>query len=571
MPKLTIDGQEIEFEPGQTVIRAAASAGVTIPHYCYHPGLSVAGNCRMCLVEIEKMPKLSIACSTACADGMIVRTKNERVREARDAIMEFLLINHPLDCPICDQAGECRLQQYSYKYGQGASRFLEEKVHKPKNVDIGPHITLDSERCILCTRCVRFTKEISKTDELNVGFRGDHAIIETFPGTKLDNAYSGNTVDICPVGALTLNEFRFKSRVWFLKDTASVCPGCARGCSITVGSRDEEILRYVPRENPRVNAWWMCDEGRLSFKDLKSAPRLATPAAKQAPRTTWVPALDEAAQRIAELRKKHGAGSVAMLASPRSTNEDLYLAALLARDGLGGPDAPAPVYLATHERGADDALLIRKDKSPNARGAGEILGALLGGPAAGSPAGKGIAGSGTELAAAIRAGRVKALVMFGSTTNGLDPNASPGTDGASGGSGLTADDLAKLDALILVDAFRTKASDFASVSLPAHAFGEIEGSFTNFQGHVQRVRASVSPHADSWPAWKIAQELARRLGASAVPQFTGAQAVFAALAAAVPAFSGLSYAKLGPQGAPLPSLAGTSSQPGAAGAGGGGE
>src|SRR5262245_10177376 len=210
MPKLTIDGREIEVEPGTTIIRAAERLGITVPHYCWHPGLSVAGNCRMCLVEVEKMPKLTTACSTAVGDGMIVRTSNPRVKEAQDAIMEFLLINHPLDCPICDQAGECRLQEYSFRYGPGHSRFLEEKTHKPKNIDIGEHIVFDAERCILCTRCVRFCSEVTGTKELTVTQRGDHATIETWPGMRLSNAYSGNTVDICPVGALTLKEFRFK-------------------------------------------------------------------------------------------------------------------------------------------------------------------------------------------------------------------------------------------------------------------------------------------------------------------------------------------------------------------------
>jgi NADH-quinone oxidoreductase subunit G len=545
MPKLTIDGKDIEVAAGTTVIQAAAAAGIKIPHYCWHPGLSVAGNCRMCLVEIEKMPKLAISCSTLAADGMVVRTANDRVKEARDAIMEFLLINHPLDCPICDQAGECRLQEYSYRYGSSGSRFVEEKVHKPKKVDIGTHILFDAERCILCTRCVRFCQEVSKTDELTVAQRGDHAIIETFPGRSLDNPYSGNTADICPVGALTVKEFRFKSRVWFLRNTPSVCPGCARGCSITIGSRDtagaddagsreHRILRYLPRENPAVNRWWMCDEGRLSYQNLEGAKRIASPAVsrgKGAPhlRSGWSTALEESAARIRELREQHGAGSLALLASPRSTNEDLFLAGLLAREGLGG----AKVYLPRHERGENDDLLIRKDKSPNLRGASEILSALNGGT-----------GSVGELAEAVRSGRVKGLVMMGHTITGFEPDEV-----------VPAQDLCSLEALILIDGFETTATPVAGVQLPAQVFGEFEGSVTNFLGQVQRVRAAVPTRADAWPAWRALQELGRLIMpgtvADSYPRFSGAQAVFAALAKTVPAFAGLSYAVLGDWGAPL--------------------
>ncbi len=529
MPKLTIDGREIECAPGTTVIRAARDAGVEIPHYCWHPGLTVAGNCRMCLVEVEKMPKLAIACSTQAADGMIVSTANPRVTGARDAIMEFLLINHPLDCPICDQAGECRLQQYSYRYGAGESRFVEEKTHKPKRVDIGPHILLDSERCIVCTRCVRFCQEVSGTHELTVGDRGDRAIIETFPGRSLDNAYSGNTVDICPVGALTLKEFRFRSRVWFLKDVPSVCAGCARGCSITVGAKDESVLRFVPRENPEVNAWWMCDAGRLSWKSLTAAPRIPAPRALGiAARPGWTAALDAAAAKLAAVRTTGGA--VAVLATPRATNEDLFAAALLARDGLGG----APVYLPVHEEGADDAILIRKDKSPNGRGAREILTAVCGR----TP------GTVADLQAAIAAGQVRGLVAMGHTMMGAD-----------GAAPLDAAALKRLDAVVVVDGFESPLAAAAHAVLPAQIHTETEGTVTNFKGQTQRVRAAVPPAADARPAWKSLVDLARRLGAAQeVP--TGAPALFVALAAAVPAFAGLDHAALGERGRMIQEAAG---------------
>ncbi|MGH2567830.1 MAG: 2Fe-2S iron-sulfur cluster-binding protein, partial [Bacteroidota bacterium] len=214
MAKITIDGKTYDVDPKLSVIQAAAENGIEIPHFCWHPKLSVAGNCRMCLVEIEKMPKLAIACATQVSDGMVVKTQSERTINAREAVMEFLLINHPLDCPICDEAGECKLQDYAYKYSVGNSRFEHDKVHKPKRVELGPHVLLDVERCIMCSRCVRFSDEIAKQPVLTFTQRGDHVVLTTFPDTRLDNAYSMNVIELCPVGALTSRDFRFKSRVW---------------------------------------------------------------------------------------------------------------------------------------------------------------------------------------------------------------------------------------------------------------------------------------------------------------------------------------------------------------------
>ncbi|MBP1654683.1 MAG: nuoG, partial [Bacteroidetes bacterium] len=249
MVTVTIDGKQIQANPGQTIIEVARDHGMEIPHFCWHPKLSVAGNCRMCLVEVEKNPKLAIACSTQVAEGMVVHTANERVIRARHAVMEFLLINHPLDCPICDEAGECKLQDYAYSHSIGASRFEEDKVHKPKRVELGPNVLLDTERCIMCSRCVRFCDEIAKKPQLTFTQRGDHVELTTFPGEQLDNPYAMNTIDICPVGALTSRDFRFKARVWEMSATESVCPGCSRGCNIFVWVRNNEILRLTPRFN----------------------------------------------------------------------------------------------------------------------------------------------------------------------------------------------------------------------------------------------------------------------------------------------------------------------------------
>ena len=270
MPKLIIDGQEIEVPKGTRIIEAAKKLDITIPYYCYHPGLSVAGNCRMCLVEIEKMPKLQISCHMECQDGMVVRTNTEKIIKTRQHVLEFLLVNHPLDCPVCDQAGECWLQDYYMKHGLHESRVAENKIKKKKAVSVGPTVMLDSERCILCSRCVRFTDEVSKTGEFGIINRGDHSEISIFPGKELNNPYSGNVVDICPVGALTDKDFRFKVRVWYLKSKESICNGCSRGCNIEVQYRTdrlhhaqgERVMRLKPRFNETVNKWWICDEGR---------------------------------------------------------------------------------------------------------------------------------------------------------------------------------------------------------------------------------------------------------------------------------------------------------------------
>src|SRR3989338_3943604 len=289
MQTLTIDGRTVTVPPGTTIIQAADQLGITVPRYCYHPGLSIAGNCRICLVEVEQLPKLQIACYTPVADGMVVHTGSDKTLKARQEVLEFLLANHPLDCPVCDQAGESELQNYYMDHGRYEARFAEQKVKKTKKATpIGPTVMLDQERCILCSRCVRFTDEISKTSELGIFNRGDHAELDVAPGQALDNPYAGNVVDICPVGALTDRDFRFKARVWYLSSSPSVCPGCSRGCNIDIhyvldrpyladGAR---VMRLKPRYNPDVNQWWMCDEGRYAYKAIDQA-RLVQPTSRQ--------------------------------------------------------------------------------------------------------------------------------------------------------------------------------------------------------------------------------------------------------------------------------------------------
>src|SRR5258706_2434875 len=361
--KVKVDGKEIEVprttgvpSGGKplptTMIQACALAKIDVPHYCYHPKLPVAGNCRMCLVEygtpavgpdrkpilnpdgtpkIAKAPRPAIACATPISPGMEIYTNTPGVKQMREAVLEFLLINHPLDCPICDQAGECKLQEYSVDFGKSESRFVEPKVHKPKRVDLGPRIVLDDERCILCTRCIRFTKDVVGDDALGIVSRGSYSTLTAFPGKAFDNNYTLNTVDICPVGALTSKDFRFKMRVWFLKESKSICTSCATGCNIVIGSREEKIYRYEPRENDAVNACWMCDYGRLNYKWIGRADRLLEPRRPQSTGGTsvapWTEIVGGLGRKLAQVQP----GRIAIIGSARQTNEELYLIALLAR------------------------------------------------------------------------------------------------------------------------------------------------------------------------------------------------------------------------------------------------
>jgi len=528
---LLIDDRPVVVRKGDTVLQAAEKAGILVPHYCYHPGMSIAGNCRMCLVEIEKMPKLQIGCATVAAPGMVVRTNNERVRGVRAGIQEFLLINHPLDCPICDQAGECRLQSYEKDYGRGYSRFAEEKVHFPKRYDIGRSVLFDAERCIKCTRCIRFCDEVSQSHELALFSRGDHAIVGAFPGRPLDNPYSGCTADVCPVGALTWKPFRFKARVWFLKNVPSVCAGCARGCNVNVSTFRNRIHRMTPRVNADVNAYWMCDAGRQSYDTLYSRPRFERPIARGLPDATTDQALDRAAALLRDTAKAGGKGAVAAIVSARLSLEDLYV----AKRVLGELAGITRLAIPSHEDGEDDHLLIRRDKTPNARGA-ELLG--LGAPSSGRV---------KEILDDVASGRVKGLVVVGEDLLAL-PGASPAL-------------LDRLSALVVLDAWKSPTVDRADVALPACGYGEFEGTMVNFQGRVQRLRAALRPPGEADPAWRILRELGRRFGLTS--EYATAPAIFDEIGAKVPAFSGLTFRALGDLGAPAPGGA----TPGAAGAG----
>src|ERR1700722_1105395 len=403
-----------------TMIQACTLAKTEVPHYCYHPKLPVVGNCRMCLVEfgtpamgpdrkpvmnpdgtpkIAKSPRPAIACATPISPGMEIYTNTSEVKQMREGVLEFLLINHPLDCPICDQAGECKLQEYSVDYGQANSRFAEQKVHKPKHVDLGPRIVLDDERCILCTRCIRFSKEIAGDDALGIVNRGSYNTLSAYPGKAFDNNYTLNTVDICPVGALTSKDFRFKMRVWFLKETKSICTSCATGCNIVIGSREEKIQRYEPRENDAVNSCWMCDSGRLNYKWVGREDRLRE-VKRNKEKTVWNVALNEISAQL----KSAPAGSVAIVASARQTNEELWLLSKL-KAKLGAMSDSVP------RTGESDKILLNADRNPNTNGA-RLTGLCFTEMGTNLP----------QIANGIKSGKIKTLVVFGEdvTKHGID-------------------------------------------------------------------------------------------------------------------------------------------------------
>ncbi len=542
--KVKVDGREIEVPrltadwSGKlmptTMIQACELAKTDVPHYCYHPKLPVAGNCRMCLVEfgtpalgpnrnpilnpdgtpkIVKSPRPAIACATPVSPGMEIYTNTPGVKQMREGVLEFRLINHPLDCPICDQAGECKLQEYSVDYGQSASQFVEPKVHKPKAVDLGPRIVLDDERCILCTRCIRFSKDIVGDDALGIVNRGSYSTLTAYPGKAFDNNYTLNTVDICPVGALTSKDFRFQMRVWFLKENRSVCTSCATGCNILIGSRAEKIYRYTPRENDAVNGPWMCDAGRLNYKWIGRADRLTkvqSPKSKaQGQPASWSSAVTE----IAELLKNASQGSVAMIASARQTNEELWLISKL-KAKLGAMSDSVP------RTGEGDKLLVNADKNPNTNGA------HLTGMAA-DPMGTSL----PKIAKDIQSGKIKTLIVFGEDVTRL---------------GMGTDLLGKLETLIVSDILPNATTKLAHYLLPGCAHAEKRGTFTNTKGRVQKFMKAVEPPGDARPEWEFLHDLVYNV--TGQDGFLTIEGLFSEMAKAVPAFNGLTWAGLGDTG-----------------------
>ncbi len=518
MIKLTIDGREVESPEGSTVIQAAEKLGIFIPRYCYHPGLSIAGNCRICLIDVEKNPKLQIACNTPVAPGMVVHTMNEKAEDGRRAVLEFLLANHPLDCPVCDQSGECDLQNFYMNFGLYDPRFREQKVKKKKAVALGPHVMLDQERCILCSRCVRFSDEISKTGEFGIFNRGDRAELGLYPGVVLDNPYSGNVIDICPVGALTEREFRFKARVWYLSSAPSVCNGCSTGCNIDVhfvldrphlndGAR---VLRLKPRVNPDVNEWWMCDEGRFGFHWI-DRERL-TKVRHRGADSKWDAALSGIGADLAKLTK------IGVIASSQLTTEELFLIREIFQSKLGARVA-AP---ALKPAGKGDDFLLEADRNPNTRGA-KLLGL-----------------DGTDAASLVTdalEGRLEALWVFGHDLTSM----------------VDAKKLQELSQKLRLFVFsgtnESPTASFAHWVLPTAAYVEKDGTFVNKKGRVQRIGRAFPPLPDSREDWSLLLEIARRLNQPL--SFRKPQEIFLGLADAETPFAGLSYETIGLQGAQL--------------------
>jgi NADH-quinone oxidoreductase subunit G len=507
--KVTIDGKEHDVPKGTVLLEACLAAGSDVPFFCYHPGLSSPAVCRQCLVDVKGQPKPVPSCYTPVADKMEVMTRSPRALDVRRQMLEFTLVNHPIDCPICDKAGECMLQKQYFNWDAKLARNDGLKVHKEKVVDLGPTIVLDQERCILCTRCIRVCDEVAHDHQLEMADRGDHEVLTTAPGHKLDNPYSLNTVDVCPVGALTSKDFRFSMRVWELYTTPSICPGCATGCNIEVHHSRGKIQRLIPRENAAVNKHWMCDEGRLTYKrvhptvgSLERVPqpephyartlRLAAPVSNGVP-VEWDKALDDAGKLLRAALDANPA-EVGVVMNAQSTNEDLYALARLTFDHLGLGKA----YLAGLDQGWSDDILVSADKNPNTAGAMAI--------------GAGRLRTLLDLANDLKSGAVTTLLVVG-------------THGVVAADAPSALPLDKLKTLVVVGTHRDAVAGAAHVALPLAEWAESDGTFTNRLGMVQRVRAAVPPAGDSLPGWEILSHLARKLGATM--DFTEAKTVFA--------------------------------------------
>ena len=531
MPSLSVDGREVSVPEGTTVIQAAEKLGIFVPRYCYHPGLSIAGNCRICLVEVEKIPKLQIACNAYVTEGMVVHTKSEKAEDGRRAVLEFLLANHPLDCPVCDQSGECDLQNFYMNFGLYNPRFREHKVKKQKAVELGPHVMLDQERCILCSRCVRFTDEITKTGEFGIFNRGDQAELGIYPGAVLDNPYSANVVDICPVGALTESDFRFKARVWYLSSAPTVCNGCSQGCNVDMhyvldrphlndGAR---VSRIKPRYNPDVNQWWLCDEGRYGFGWIDQG-RLTKVRGPDGAQATWEQALSAISTALAGLVKdqdgeRNGAGArIGVIASAQLTNEELFLIREIFEGALG-----AQVSASVPEQpGSSDDFLIKGDKNPNTLGA-TLLG--LAGPDARDA---------RQILDEALAGNLDVLWVVGHDLVELF------------GEENVRELRERVGLFVFSGTNENPTVPLAHWVLPSAAYVEKDGTFVNCHGRVQRIGQAFPPLEDSREDWRILLELAGKLGLPL--DWRGPREIFLGLAEAAPPFAGLSYETIGDQG-----------------------
>ncbi len=512
MVNLMIEGRPVSVPEGTSILEAAKTAGILIPHYCYHPSLPIPGVCRMCLVEVEKAPKLAPSCATAVAEGQVVHVHTDRALEARKGVLEFLLINHPLDCPICDQSGECELQDFTYQEGRADSRYRDPKRFNPVE-DFGGDVLYVPNRCILCTRCVRFMDDVAHDAVLNVSERGDRALIGKFEGKDLTHPWASNVIDLCPVGALLSKDFLNKARAWELDRAASVCPNCTQGCNITIETRDNSVARLKPRPNEDVNKYFMCDYGRMNYRWMNRQDRATTPMVSTSgvlAQSEWDAAIRAAATLISGKR-------VFVLASPMLSNEALFLLSELIEHNGGngvfrvatGDEAPLP--------GVED-LALRRDRAANVAGA-----EMLGYTRSESPL-DGV-------------GEGDVLIIADDDLEGLD-----------------ATQAGRAGSVIVIGTVVPVGIDNAAVVLPIANFSEEEGTFTNLRGRVQRFTQAKAAPGLARPSWLVLGDLLGALGAQT--SFFLPSDVFANLASAKPAFSGLSYDKLGMRGLPVLDAAG---------------
>ena len=523
MPSFELDGKTVEFEPGEKILSAAMRAGIQIPHYCYHPGMSVVATCRMCMVDVIDMgngrpaPKLQTSCSMDAVEGMKVETMNEKVKDAKELVMEYLLINHPLDCPICDQSGECVLQDYSFEFGSGKSEMeYSKRVYGWR--DIGTFVALERNRCIHCTRCDRFTREITGTNEFGMFNRGHELTVDTYSDRPMTNQFQGNMADICPVGAITEKEFRFKRRVWKLKKTPSICVGCSTGCNVTIEYDKNEVFRLKPRDNPDVNRWWMCDQGRLTYKDLNIREnRVAHPLGKTAEgfqEISWENAFSAIREKISELQPT--SNEVIGLVDTHASNEELYLFKKLLKEGFDSDQLFFPDL--EWEQPVSDFFinsLITSDKSPNRAGA-RMLG-LKG------------AKSSEEVTSKIPTG-TKILLVFGKPFEDENLLSQAGN----------------IPLVINIAAWQSGWSETADVTLPGRLHSEKDATYTNKAGRVQRVNTAIRAFHKTRPDWMVLCGLMELLDVD--NKADSAEAVFQELSENEKGFQGLQWESIGSDG-----------------------
>jgi len=561
MPNIFIDGKKIETKPGKTIIEAAYENGFQVPHFCWHPELSVAGNCRMCLVEVgmpkrlpdgnieldsnnnpvvSYIPKLQIACATPVSDEMYVNLNNDKVIHAQEAVMEFLLINHPLDCPICDEAGECKLQEYAFTHSKGESRFNEVKNHKDKRQKWGPNVMYDAERCISCSRCIRYAKEVAQQDVLSFVQRGDHVTIKVAEGQEFDNPYSMNVIEICPVGALTSPDFRFKSRVWDMSFNDSISFADSTGSNTMLGIRNNEILRVQPRTNMYVNKYWLSDDARLNHYEFVNKNRISEPSIKingKHETVTWADAYSETAKRISKFK----ANEIFFLSSAKATNEDNYIFQKFARTVVKSLNVD---YLQHIDQSYQDKFLGVADRAPNSNGVLEV------GAAANN---NGLKAS--ELADNINSGKIKALVVMEEDFKNNEH---------------IIESLDKLELLVVMYYNYNAVTSKADIVLASSTYAEIEGTYTNKDKRVQHLSPALvtkenlrfmgmkmsrldkfGAFNDSWSqhdarnckqSWRIVQGIANALGISW--SYKNSEQIFDEIVDKLPGFKNMNYDKL---------------------------